>query len=107
MLTVLLLIQGVTGPILPPPRRPAVAGACPVGDPGDVVVCARDPDAYRLKPLPPHPDQPALPEAAVQIGDTRLKAEAEQVGLEGGAQSQRMMLRLAIPIGGRKRTPAP
>lgn len=104
MLGVLLLAQAVAGPVLPMPPRPRKGARCPVSsDPGDVVVCARDNDAYRLNPLPPRYDSPALPKAELGIGNNKLAAEAEHATLAGGAQSQRLMIRLKIPLGGNMR----
>ena len=92
------LLQAVAGPSLPVARARPVT-PCPVDQTGDVVVCARSPDAFRLKPLPPRPDEPAIPKAEIGLGGTRLAAEAEQATLAGGQQSQRLMLRWKIPLG--------
>ena len=104
----LLLVQAVAGPVLPRPSRPRPAAPCPPSvETGDVIVCARDSAAYRLKPLPPHAEEPAPPQAAVRIGNTHLSAEGEAAGLPGGIPVNRAMLRLRIPLGGTKKSTAP
>lgn len=99
----LLLTQAVAGPVLPAPVRPRIGGSCPAdAAPGDVVVCARDPDQYRLKPLPAGgPADPALPKAEIGLGRTKLAAEAEAAGLPGGIPVNRLMVRWKIPLGGK------
>lgn len=94
------MTQAVAGPHLPAPPRPRSDKPCPVSaEPGDVVVCARSQDAYRLKPLPSAPDEPVIPKAEFGLGATRVAAETEQTQLAGGAQSKRLMVRFKIPIG--------
>jgi hypothetical protein len=96
----LLLLQAVAGPFLPAAPRPRSDKPCPVGvDPSEIVVCARDPEIFRLRPLPGDPPREGLPRAAVRVGDATLAAEAEQATLAGGAQSQRLMFRLKLPVG--------
>lgn len=63
------------------------------------MVCARNQDAYRLKPLPSEPDEPAIPKAEFGVGRARVAAETEQTQLAGGAQSKRLMIRWKLPIG--------
>jgi hypothetical protein len=94
-----LLAQAMAGPHLPAPPRPRSDAPCPVGEAGDVVVCARNQDAYRLKPLPPRADEPALPKAEFGLGAARVAAETEQAQLAGGAQSKRLMIRWKLPLG--------
>lgn len=108
MLLLALVAQAAAGPHLPAPPRPPSDKPCPVGAlSGDVVVCARSQNAYRLKPLPPRANEPALPPAAIRIGDTTLSAEAEQSGLPGGIPVNRAMLRLKIPLGTKKQRRQP
>ena len=99
---VLLLAQAIAGPVLPAVATPHVRQRCPTDlSPDEVVVCARDPDAYRLKAVAPTAVGDGLPPAAVRIGKSTLAAEAEQAQLLGGAQSQRLMVRLKVPFGGK------
>ena len=102
MLVAVALVQAVAGPSLPVARRPSAA-PCPVGATADVVVCARPQDSYRLKPLPPRADEPAIPKAAVGFAGGTLAAEAEQATLAAGQQSRRLMLRWKVPLGRREK----
>jgi hypothetical protein len=97
-----LLLQAVAGPVLPPkpPRHDVPCAANSEG--GEIVVCARPNDAYRLKSLPDRADDPAIPKAEIGLGAGRLAAEAEQATLASGTQSQRLMIRWKLPLG-RKR----
>ncbi len=100
----LLLTQAVAGPFLPVAPRPTPDRPCPVAtDTADVVVCGRANDRFRLPRLPVAEDRQTLPKAATRLGSAVLAAEAEQATLAGGAQSQRLMIRLKTPFGGKKR----
>ena len=104
MMIALLLAQAVAGPFLPAPPRPKSDAPCPVAvDTTDVVVCGRMDDRYRLPRLPVTAERQTLPKAEMRIGTAALAAEAEQATLAGGQQSQRLMMRLKLPIGRKKR----
>ena len=103
MMLLPLIAQAVAGPMLPAPPRPRSDAPCPVTATTDVVVCGRADDRYRLPRLPAEEEQAAIPKAEVRIGDAKLAAEAEQATLAGGQQSQRLMMRLKIPFGAKKR----
>lgn len=104
MIALLLLLQAVSGPHLSAPPRPRSDAPCPVAtDSSDVVVCGRVNDRYRLRRLPEEVRREGLPRAETALGSATLAAEAEQATLAGGQQSQRLMIRLKIPMGGKKR----
>ena len=104
MLAPLLLAQAVAGPFLPAAPRPASDKPCPIAtDTSDVIVCGRTDDRFRLPRLALEAERPALPKAEVRLGSAALAAEAEQATLANGAQSQRLMMRLKMPFGGKKR----
>ena len=94
------MLQVVAGPVLPVARPRRSDAPCPVaqaaGD--EVIVCGRNDDRYRLKPLPPRPEAPLIPEAAMVLpGGGKATAEVEQ-GSVGGVASNRVMLRLSKPF---------
>ena len=103
---VLLVLQAgaVAGPVLPVPRRPPTARRCPADDTGDdVVVCGRSADADRIGTVPDYSRPFTLPRARTDIpGVGTLSAETEQAGV-GGFPSNRAMIRLKIPLGGRRK----
>ena len=104
MIAAFVFAQAVAGPYLPALPRPRLDAPCPVAaESGDVVVCGRNDDHYRLHPLPEQAQRDGLPKAEVRIGNAKLAAEAEQATLAGGQQSPRMMVRLKMPFGGKKR----
>ena len=94
------VLQVVAGPVLPAARPRRADAPCPVAQAAsdEVVVCGRDDDRYRLKPLPPRPDKPPIPRAAMALpGGGKAAAEVEQ-GSVGGVPSNRLMLRLSRPF---------
>ncbi|MFN3775385.1 hypothetical protein [Sphingomonas parapaucimobilis] len=94
----------VAGPVLPAPRKASTARHCPPDDGGgDVVVCGRSSDADRIGTIPDYSRPTTLPKARTKIaGVGAVSAEAEQVDV-GGIPSKRAMIRLAIPLGGRRK----
>ncbi|KQO52697.1 hypothetical protein [Sphingomonas sp. Leaf257] len=74
------------------------------GDTGDdVVVCGRSSDADRIGTIPDYSKPMTLPKARTEIaGVGTVSAEAEQVDV-GGMPSKRAMIRLTIPLGGRRK----
>ena len=104
-IAVMMALQAgaVAGPVLPAPRRPST-GRCPADDAGgDVVVCGRSSESYRLRPIPDRSSPLTLPTARTEIpGVGTLSAEVEQGGI-GGFPSNRAMIRLKIPLGARRR----
>ena len=78
-----------------------VPPSAPCGEPdeaGDIVVCARDRNADRLKPVDAqrYADKPVR--AATRVGRIGLSAEAEQGALPNGQSAPRAMLRLKMPF---------
>ncbi len=103
---VMLALQAgaVAGPVLPAPRRAPTVRRCPASDTGDdVVVCGRSADADRIGTVPDYSRPFTLPQARTDIpGVGTLSAETEQAGV-GGFPSNRAMIRLKIPLGGRRK----
>lgn len=103
---VMLALQAgaVAGPVLPAPRRAPTVRRCPASDTGDdVVVCGRSADADRIGTVPDYSRPFTLPQARTDIpGVGTLSAETEQAGV-GGSPSNRAMIRLKIPLGGRRK----
>lgn len=65
---------------------------CPVRQPDEIVVCAEDPETFRLRPLPEKSEDPA-PRTRIKTGEnTSIGAELEGAGV-GGYVSNRVMLR--------------
>ena len=104
LVMIALQTGAVAGPVLPAPRKPPTARRCPSDDgSGDVVVCGRSSDAYRIGAIPDGPKPMTLPKARTEIaGVGTVSAEAEQVDV-GGMPSKRAMIRLTIPLGGRRK----
>jgi hypothetical protein len=107
MVVMIALQSGaVAGPVLPKPRQPATARRCPVAEDGesdDVIVCAKPSDAYRMPSVRDYSSPLTLPQARTDIpGVGTLSAETEQ-GSVGGFVSNRAMVRLKIPLGGRRK----
>ena len=99
----LLLAQAVAGLQLPAPPRPRSDAPCPISaDTSDVVVCGRADDRYRLRRLPEEVRRGGLPKAEMRIGSAALAAEVEGATLADGQQSQRLMVRLKLPLGRKK-----
>lgn len=97
-----MLAQAVAGPMLPP--RPRSDAPCPVAaDPQEVVVCARDQESFRLRPLPGPDSDLGLPRARTSLAGGTLAAEAEQGMLANGQSVPRLMLRWRVPIGRKRR----
>ena len=93
-------LQAFAGPPAPVvPHAAPVAPTCPTSpDPDDVVVCAGDPDRFRLKPLPPRVAGPVLPKAETRVfGNAKVAAETEAASV-GGFVSNRAMVRLKVPF---------
>lgn len=91
-------LQAVSGPQLPDVRRLRVIPDCPKPDgSGDVVVCGRREQPFRLKQVPERYEDTLLPKAEIGIGDAKLAAEGEQ-GSVGGIPSPRAMIRLKVPF---------
>lgn len=68
-----------------------------------MVVCGRSSDADRIGTIPAYSKPMTLPKARAQIaGVGTLSAETEQADV-GGSPSKRAMIRLTIPLGGRRK----
>lgn len=101
----MLAMQAVAGP--PAPTKPVkVERPCPVAQPGEeIIVCARPNDDFRLKSLADrYTPERAPPKAETAInGVGTVAVEAEQAADAQGAPVNRAMIRLRIPVGGKKR----
>lgn len=101
----MLALQGMAGPPLPVPRTTAER-PCPIARPGEeIVVCARPGDRFRLKPLADRFQAERTPpkaETAIN-GIGTVAVEAERGADAQGAPINRAMIRLRVPIGGKKR----
>jgi hypothetical protein len=65
---------------------------CPPHQPDEIVVCAEDPETFRLRPLPNKFADP-VPQAWLKIGEnTTMGTELESAGV-GGQVSNRVMIR--------------
>jgi hypothetical protein len=65
---------------------------CPPGRSGEIVVCAEDPETFRLRPLPDKFEK-RVPRTQFKIGETTsIGAEVESAGV-GGFVSDRVMIR--------------
>ncbi|WP_419809622.1 hypothetical protein [Sphingomonas sp.] len=97
---VVILVQAVAGPFLPAPSRPRGDAPCPPPSAdGEVVVCARDQERYRLRTPPTVDGRDGPPRAAVRVfGDAKLGAEAEQGRDAQGGPINRIMVRLKVPF---------
>ena len=96
----LATLQAAAGPPAPVPERLRTARQCPndAAGNGDVVVCARTEQEYRLKPLADNPAVSAVPRArATLAGNVEAAADVEQASV-GGFSSNRIMLRLTMPF---------
>lgn len=87
--------QAEAGIALPKFVRPAPR--CPKREAGEIVVCAQDPETFRLRP-PTAPDSldvtpDTMPQARLPLGEgASLGAEVERHGV-GGYVSNRVMIR--------------
>ncbi|WP_159976886.1 MULTISPECIES: hypothetical protein [unclassified Novosphingobium] len=72
----------------------AVKPRCPEGRPGEIVVCAPDPEKDRIRPLPDtYVVEEGLPRAALDLGGgVSVDVHAEAVAMPGGAVSNRLMI---------------
>lgn len=72
----------------------AVRRRCPEGRPGEIVVCAPDPEKERLRPLPDtYAVEEGLPRAEMQLSDTvGLDAHLDSATLGAGQTTQRIMV---------------
>lgn len=104
LVMIALQAGAVAGPVLPVPRKPSTVRRCPSDETGDdVVVCGRSSDADRIGTIPDYSKPMTLPKARAQIaGVGTLSAETEQADV-GGSPSKRAMIRLTIPLGGRRK----
>ena len=96
LVAMMLQFDPVSGPPAPSSVRLTPQADCPVGDSGDIVVCARkDNDQFRLKPLPERFSRnPSRIKAETNLNSkTKLSAETE-AGSVGGFVSNRIMARL-------------
>lgn len=65
---------------------------CPPHQSGEIVVCAQDPETFRLRPLPEKAEDP-VPRTQLKTGEhTSIGAELESAGV-GGFVSNRVMIR--------------
>lgn len=80
---------------IPPAVTPARSCAAQAAA-GEIVVCAQDPERFRLRPLPDTYRQEREPGGLeTTIGGVTLRQDVEQVNL-GGTPSKRVMVRAKI-----------
>ncbi|MGN6357233.1 MAG: hypothetical protein ACTHLU_07105 [Novosphingobium sp.] len=69
------------------------APRCPKRAPDEILVCAEDPETFRLRPLTQEFTDEALPQARLKLGEgSSIGAEVERTGV-GGHVSNRVMIR--------------
>ena len=103
---VLLVLQAIAGPPAPvAARKVPVERPCPAPTAGEVVVCARSNEQYRLKPLSGRYVEPTgLPLAEMRVFvDSKVSLAAEQGADAQGGAINRAMVRLKIPLGGKQK----
>lgn len=93
-----MTLQAAIGPAPPLEERLRAAPRCPA-DPsiGEVVVCARRDQPYRLLPLPDRYADKGPRKAETRVGPGVLTAEGEAASI-GGIPVNRAMIRLKIPF---------
>lgn len=65
---------------------------CPMGQPGEIVVCATDPEKERVRPLPDTTDE-ALPRAEIDVGGgVTLDVHLDSGALPNGYTANRVMV---------------
>lgn len=65
---------------------------CPVGTPGEIVVCATDPEKERARPLPEAVSE-ALPRAEIDVGGgVSLDVHLDSGALPNGYSANRVMV---------------
>lgn len=76
----------------------AVKPRCPQGRPGEIVVCAPDPEKERVRPLPDtYVTAEGLPRAQMGLGEnSSVGVELEAAGLGAGQVSNRAMVRYKL-----------
>lgn len=85
-------IDESSGRIKPPLFVPQVP-RCPKRASDEILVCAEDPETFRLRPLPPEFTDDALPQTRLKLGErSSIGAEVESAGV-GGHVSNRIMIR--------------
>ena len=66
---------------------------CPKRAPDEILVCAEDPETFRLRPLPPELTDDPMPRTRLKLGEgSSIGAEVERAGV-GGHVSNRVMIR--------------
>jgi hypothetical protein len=95
----LLQVAAASGPALPdsrPPDPSAQKDCRP--DAKEIVVCAKDKDAYRLPKIGPAMETPMLPKAEWKLfGDAKMNVHGEQRGF-GGMSAPAAMATITIPF---------
>lgn len=81
-----------TSRIKPPIFVPKVP-RCPKRAPDEILVCAQDPETFRLRLLPQEFTDDVLPQTRLKLGESSsIGAEVERAGV-GGHISNRIMVR--------------
>jgi hypothetical protein len=100
-LTFLALATQQSPPLVPGGDEADIAKVQPRsscgGSGGDIVVCGKSPERYRLHPVEPRYAEAPI-RAATRLGSGTLSAEAVQRELPG-AKSQALMFNFRLPIG--------
>ncbi|PNU04686.1 hypothetical protein [Novosphingobium guangzhouense] len=76
----------------------AIKPRCPVGRPGEIVVCATNPEKERMRPLPDtYETAEGLPRAQLGLSENEtIGVDLEAATLGGGQVSNRAMVRYKL-----------
>jgi hypothetical protein len=96
----LLQVAAASGPALPdsrPPDPSAQKDCRP--DAKEIVVCAKDKDAYRLPKIGPSLETPMLPKAEWKLfGNAKMNVHGEQRAIPGVGSAPAAMATITIPF---------
>lgn len=104
MSDVALLLFQVSTSIMPSPGaaeallHPVPQAACRPS-PNEIIVCAKDPNIYRLPKAGPLPDDPGLPQAEWRLfGNAKMGVHGTQRSLPNGASAPAAMVTIKVPF---------
>ncbi len=103
MSDVALLLLQISTAVAPPSAGEALLHPVPEAhcrpSPNEIIVCAKDPDTYRLPKGGPLPDNPVLPTAEWHLfGDTKMNLHGTQRSMPQGASSPAAMVTIKVPF---------
>lgn len=99
----LLLLQVSTSMMPAPGAGEALLHPVPQAtchpSPNEIVVCAKDPDTYRLPKAGPLPDNPILPQAEWRLfGNAKMGVHGTQRAMPNGASAPAAMVTIKVPF---------